>query len=69
MTQVVLSTDSLIWPSMWHFITVIMAEASCLCSGVRPRLLTITRVSRDKHKVNTCTLVAADSSAKPERVQ
>ena len=28
-----------------------------------------SRISRDKHKVKTCTLVVADSSTKPERVQ
>ena len=29
----------------------------------------IVRVSRDKHRVTTCTLVAADSLANPDRVE
>ena len=51
------STDSLIWPSMWHFIARMIVSTSCLCSTDRPRLLTIARVSLDKHKVSTCTFV------------
>lgn len=63
------STDSLTWPSMWRLIARMIASTSFLCSSDRPRLLTIARVSLDKHKVNTCTLVSAPSSASPDRVQ
>jgi len=50
-------------------IAVIMAVVSCFCSTVKLKLLTMARVSCNKHSVNTCTLVAVDSSANPERVQ
>jgi len=56
------STDSLMLP-IWRLIAVIMVVMSCFCSTVKPRLLTMARVSR------AYTIVAADSSANPERVQ
>ena len=45
-----------------------MAPESFRSSSVRPRLLTIISVSREKHKVSACTLVAADSPLSPDRV-
>ena len=62
------STDSFTWPLMWRLIAVIMASASFFCSVVRLRLFTIVRVSLDKHRANTCTLVSANSPLNPDRV-
>ena len=47
---------------------VIMASTSCFCSAVRLRLFTMARVSLDRHRVNTCTLVSADSPLNLDRV-
>jgi len=41
----------------------------CFCSSVSLRLLTMVRVSHNRHRVNTCTLVSADSLASPERIE
>jgi len=49
------STDSLIWQTMCRLSVLIMASTSFLCSSDKPRLLTIARVSLNKHKVSTCT--------------
>ena len=51
---------------------MIMAVTSCFCSVVRPaEVIDSGESSRDKrsYRVNTCTLVSADSSSIPERVE
>ena len=63
------STDSLIWPSMCHLIACIMVSTLFLCSSDSPRLLTMAMVSLDKHRVSTCTFVAASSPASLDSVQ
>jgi len=63
------STDSLIWPSMCRLIACMIALESFRCSSDRLRLFTMERVSLDKHNVNTCTLVSADSPANPNNMQ
>ena len=62
------STDSLTWPSMWRLIAVIMLSTSFICSAVRPRLVTMERVSLNQQSVNTYTLVSADFPLNPDRV-
>ena len=63
------SMDSLMWPSTCRLRAAIIALESFRSSVVRPRLSTTVSVSREKHKVNACTLVAAGSSLRPDRVE
>ena len=65
------SMNLLIGPSMWCLIACIMVSTLFLCSSDNSRLLllTIMIVSLDKHRVSTCSFVAASSPASSDSVQ
>ena len=63
------SIVSLMRPSLWGFIAVIMGSMSRFCSWVRPRFSTIVIVSREKHNVSAFTFVAAFSVEKPDKLK
>ena len=52
-----------------YFLMALMMEATLLNSSVvRPRLLTMVRVSREKQSVKTWTCFSGDSPLSPERL-
>ena len=56
------------WPSTCRLRAAIIALETFRYSVVRPRLSTTVSVSREKHKVNACTLVTAGSSLSLDRL-
>ena len=62
------STDSLMCP-VTYFLMALITEATLPRSSVlRPRLLTMVIVSREKHNVKACTCFTAVSSPSPDRL-
>ena len=62
------STDSLIWPLIYHLIAPMMEVTLFLSSSSSSRFYTIVRVSREKHKVSAWTCLSPESAESPDRL-
>ena len=62
------STDSVMCPVTYFLMVLIMEATLPQSSVVRSRLLTMVRVSREKHNVKACTCFTAVSSPSPDRL-